>query len=261
MTIFRKAPDHSDLLHQILRELGELRQRADAQERAADQARQDANAAISRGLAEIRAVVRDGLDRCNDTIRDPLIRISTELVAVRAAIAAISEPGRDRPVAEPPAAGPAPVRHAEPAPPKVDAHDAAPAGESGDGHTGLLRKAAGISSAKLEVHRDTWAFLVEHAGQDRHFHIPGAVREEKGTVTVDVSGLSLVAVLTSLDATRHTSGVDPGTVAIAHHLYERVADTVRSLAAPPHPAGQPVAITIDDRMAAPDGEDRPPTRS
>ncbi|QDQ15350.1 hypothetical protein [Streptomyces spectabilis] len=257
MTIFRKAPDHGDLLHQILRELGELRQRADAQERAADQARQDANAAISRGLAEIRAVVRDGLDRCNDTIRDPLIRISTELVAMRAAI---SELGRDRPAAEPPAAEPAPVRHAEPAPPKVDAYDTTPVGESGGDHTDLLCKAAGISSAKLEVHRDTWAFLVEHAGQDRHFHIPGAVREEKGTVTVDVSGLSLVAALTSLDATQHTPGVDPGTVAIAHHLYERVADTVRSLATPPHPADQPVTITIDDRMAVPDGEDRPATR-
>ncbi|WP_051854734.1 hypothetical protein [Streptomyces sp. NRRL B-1347] len=257
MRIFSKGPDHSDLLHQILREVGELRQRVDAQQHAVDQARQDADAALSRGLTEIRAVVRDGLDRGSDTIRDSLTTLGAELAAIRTTL---NEPARARPATDPPPTQPAPVRHAEPAPPKVDAYDTGHPNENGSDHTGLLRKAAGISAAKLEVHRDTWAFLVAHAGQDRHFHIPGAVREEKGTVTVDVSGLSLVATLTSLRATQHTPDVDPGTAAIAHHLYERVAETVRSLATTPHPDDQPVAITIDDRTAAPDSKDQPPAR-
>ncbi|WP_172384651.1 hypothetical protein [Streptomyces sp. MNP-20] len=258
MPFFNKGPDHSEPLRQILRELGELRQRVDSQQHAVDQARQDANAAITTGLAEIRSVVRDGLDRGNDTVRDPLTRIHTELVAIRAALTELNRAG---PAPQRPHAVSAPVSAPAPAPDEDDdygnGNGNSHPGENGSAHTDLLRKAAGISAATLQVHRDTWAFLLAHAGQDRHFHIPGAVKEEHGTVTVDVSGLSLVATLTRLRDTQHATGVDPGTAAIAHHLYERVAATVRSLAATPHPDNQPVTIVVDDRAAPPDDQDRP----
>ncbi|MFD9882861.1 hypothetical protein ACFWZT_15565 [Streptomyces alboflavus] len=254
MTIFDKRPDMTEHLNRIRVDLAELRQRVDDQRHAVDQARQDANAAITTGLAEIRAVVRDGLDRGHDTLRDPLATLGTELVAIRAALHDI---GRGRPGAEgsPPAREEPPSEAEEPGRKEAERvrHD-----EPDRDHLDLLRKAAGISTARLTAHRDTWAFLVEHAGQDRHFHIPGAVTEDQGTVAVDVSGLSLVAALTSLRGVERAPGVDPGTAAIARHLYERVADTVRSLTASPHPGAEPVHIVIDDRAAPATDEDRPP---
>ncbi|WP_405656604.1 hypothetical protein [Streptomyces sp. RK9] len=257
MTIFDKRPDMTEHLNRIRVDLAELRQRVDDQRHAVDQARQDANAAITTGLAEIRAVVRDGLDRGHDTLRDPLATLGTELEAIRAVLDDI---GRGRPGAdgspsdheEPPSEAEKPG-HKEAGRVRQDEPDS----DHRD-HLGLLRKAAGVSAARLTVHRDTWAFLVEHAGQDRHFHIPGAVAEDRGTVAVDVSGLSLVAALTSLRGVEHAPGVDPGTAAIARHLYERVADTVRSLTASPHPGAEPVHIVIDDRAAPATDEDRPP---
>ncbi|MCX4431541.1 hypothetical protein [Streptomyces mirabilis] len=119
-----------------------------------------------------------------------------------------------------------------------------------DKHPKLLLAAAGISAAELRVHRDTWAFLVEHAGQDRHFHIPGGVEEKDGIVKVQVSGPSLVAALTSLRAVHEADGADPGTAAIAQHMYGRIAKTVKAVAKDPHSGtgGNPVAIVIDDRI-------------
>ncbi|MFH8989812.1 hypothetical protein [Streptomyces sp. NPDC017940] len=267
MPIFSKGSGHEDLLRQILQELGELRQQVDHQQYAVDQARQDANAAINSGLAEIRSVVRDGLNRSADTLRDPLIHVSTELVGLRASI---NDLNRARPAADPKPTPGEPEPEPEPKEPlamtlpamtpsaETPPTETPPAGEpDATEHRDLLRKAAGISAATLRVHRDTWAFLVEHAGQDKHFHIPGAVGETGGTVTVDVSGRSLVAALTSLHGVQHAPAVDPGTAAIAHHLYERVATTVRSLTTTFHPDSSPVHITVDDR-AAPENDDNEP---
>jgi hypothetical protein len=121
-----------------------------------------------------------------------------------------------------------------------------------DKHPKLLLAAAGISAAELRVHRDTWAFLVEHAGQDRHFHIPGDVEEKDGIVKVQVSGPSLVAALTSLQAVHQAADADPGTAAIAQHVYGRIAKTVKAVAKDPHSGtgGDPVAIVIDNRIKA-----------
>ncbi|WP_169316704.1 hypothetical protein [Actinacidiphila oryziradicis] len=65
-----------------------------------------------------------------------------------------------------------------------------------------------------------------------------------------MSGCSLVAALTSLQAVHQARGVDPGTAAIAQHLYDRIADTVRAIAKAPHTGGgaEPVTITVDDRI-------------
>ncbi|WJV50940.1 hypothetical protein [Streptomyces flavofungini] len=253
MTPFSKQPDHTEHLDRIRVDLAELRQQVNDQRHAVDQARQDADAAITTGLAELRAVVRQGLDRGHDTLRDPLATLGAELVAIRAALNDISR-GQRRAEESPRAPEEPPCGADEAGRQEGESvrHD-----EADRGHVDLLRKAAGISAAKVTVHRDTWAFLVAHAGQDRHFRIPGDVKEEQGAVTVDVSGLSLVAALTSLRAVEHAPGVDPGTAAIAHHLYERIAATVRSLTASPRPGAEPVQILIDDRAAPVTDEDQP----
>ncbi|MEI5100802.1 hypothetical protein RB200_22595 [Streptomyces sp. PmtG] len=75
-----------------------------------------------------------------------------------------------------------------------------------------------------------------------------------------VSGLSLVAALTSLRAVRHAPSAAPGTAAIAQHLYERIAGTVRSLGATPRPDAGPVRIVIDARVAPADHDNQPPPR-
>lgn len=231
-----------DLLHQILRELGELRQQVTGQQHAIDQIRHDTTAAINTGLTETRAVVRDGLERHREAIGDPLASIGTELVSVRAAINDLAR-SIPQPQAAPPAVEDSDLEPADDQQPKRD-----PAK--------LLKGAAGISAAELQMHRDAWAFLVEHAAGDRHFHVPGVVDEEKGLVTVRVSGPSIVAALTSLDRVSRTDA-DPGTRAIAEHLYTRFADTVQEILKNLHRGEDATAvkIVIDDRAKPASDED------
>jgi hypothetical protein len=235
MAIFGK--DNSDLLHQILRELGELRERVTSQQQAIEQMRGDTTAALNTGLAETRAVVRDGLQRHQETIGDPLNRIGGELVAIRNGV---NDLGRERP---------ATVQTA--AEPDRETADQAPA----DISDALLRAAAGISRAKLQAHRDTWAFLVEHAIHDRHFRIPGEVQDTDGAVTAYVSGPSLVAAVTSLHDVSRTSD-SPVTRAIAGHLHDRLTETVQAIISNPHrgDGANEVAIVIDDRAKTVDEE-------
>lgn len=232
MAIFGK--DNSELLHQILRELGELRQQVSAQQHAIDQARQDTAAAITANLSEIRAVVRDGLARSNDTIGDPLARISSELMDIRVDI---NDLGRNRTV---------------PAQPATEAASGTTPAASNDE---LLRAAAGISAAELQMHRDTWAFLIEHTAGDRHFHVPGKVEDKSGAVIVHVSGPSIVAGLTSLQHVS-SSAPDAGTRAIASHLHARLTETVQAVIDQPHrgDGAEPVRIIIDDRAKPADEE-------
>ena len=230
MALFGK--DNGELLHQILRELGELRERVTGQQHSIDQIRSDTTATINTGLAENRAVIRDGLNRHQETIGDPLARISTELVSIRASI---NDLGRSTPAAAP----------TEPATDLTGMDDRSPEADVNDD---LLRAAAGISRAKLQAHRDTWAFLVEHAIRDRHFRIPGEVEDTGGSVTVYVSGPSLVAAVTSLQDVSRSSD-SAVTRAIAGHLHQRLTETVQAIISNPHRgdgAGE-VEIVIDDR--------------
>ncbi|MGW0579218.1 hypothetical protein ACWD25_25370 [Streptomyces sp. NPDC002920] len=238
MALFGK--DNTELLHQILREIGELRERVTGQQQAIEQIRQDTTAALNTGLSENRAVVRDGLHRHQDTIGEPLARIGTELVTLRSAINDLGVPG-----------------HATPTTP-ADGHEPAPMADGlpdPDPNAELLLAAAGISHVTLEAHRDTWAFLVEHAAGDRHFHVPGAVDEDAGAISVRISGPSLVAALTTLDRVHRTDD-DPGTRAIAGHLHGRLTQTVQDVIQRPH-RGQgagAVRIVIDDRIANDDND-------
>lgn len=277
---------NSDDLQQLAKAIAAMSQQLTAQQRHLDQLQQGTNVS----LTETRAVVRDSLatittdlagirsalqlertsgeaavDHLNDA-REVARRALAEqrdlnaanLVATVAAIRADVEQ-LIRPAPE----APTEAASAPTADPEAAAED--------KGHGELLRAAAGISAATFRVHRDTWAFLVEHAGQDRHFHIPGDVTAHGGTVTVSVSGRSLVAALTSLQAVHQAPGVDPGTAAIARHLYDRIEKTVGAVAATPHTGddAEPVTITVDDRAgvspppaaaepeAADDGHEQP----
>jgi hypothetical protein len=257
-------------LGQVLTDLAAVKQQLADQQHAIDQIRQDTTAAINTGLAENRAVIRDGLTRANETISDPLTQIGSELVAIRGGIGQLDNQIKTAATAA--VQQPVPEQAQELTPEPVE--DQAPSPElepemvvaqQVEHDADTLRAAAGISAARLHIHRDTWAFLVERAGQDRHFHIPGDVTANGGTVQVDVSGRSLVAALTSLRTVYRAADVDPGTGAIAEHLYERIAKTVKDIAASPHSGdgADPVAIVIDDRIKttgeqAGGGDDQPP---
>lgn len=256
----------ADLLRQIISQLGQLgadlaalKQQVTDQQHTVDQIRQDTTAAINTGLAENRAVIRTGLDRTHETIGDPLTQIGSELVAIRGGIGQLDNQIKTAAAAAVQQPTPEPAQ--EPTPEPVEDQPPTPQPEPDVAHQvehdpETLRAAAGISAARLHIHRDTWAFLVEHAGQDRHFHIPGDVTAIGGTVQVDVSGRSLVAALTSLRAVYQAADVDPGTGAIAEHLYGRIANTVQAIAAAPHSGdgADPVVIVIDDRIKPETGD-------
>jgi hypothetical protein len=146
------------------------------------------------------------------------------------------------------AAGSSPVA-AGPAPAPCAAHCAE--GEYDDGHLDLLRAAAGISEAEFTCHRDLWAYFLRKAGNEPHFHIPGAAEDEDGDVHVRLSGPTLVAALTAMWEVRSRSRRENpagGDWALAEELYHAVAAAVATvLEVPRHRDRQKVAIVIDRR--------------
>ncbi|MEV5136039.1 hypothetical protein ACFZB6_23475 [Streptomyces syringium] len=112
----------------------------------------------------------------------------------------------------------------------------------------LLRRAAGVSSARLVCHRDTWAFLLEQTACDPHFRAPGPVDDEhEGRVEVTLSGRSLIAVLLSLFRTSQEEDIERlGDLAMAAELYERSADALEHTDSADR-YGPQVVIVLDDR--------------
>lgn len=280
-----RGSGNSELLRQIIgqlgrvgEDLGALKQQVCDQQLAIDQIRKDANAAINTGLAENRAVIRDGLERARDTIGDPLARISTELVAVRAGISQLEGRLKAQPAERPPApvAGNAPDPAPEPRPEPVpqpqprsrpDAEEGPPSEPAAEAQPepgleqkapapdpDILRAAAGIAHATIEAHRDTWAFLVQVAGNEQHFHIPGRVKDDEGFVSARLSGPSLVAAVISLGRVARAADSEV-TQAIAHHIHGKITNAVQAVIATPTTRGEgtPVRIVIDDRARADDG--------
>jgi hypothetical protein len=248
-------------LTQAVAGLAALKQQLADQQHTIDQIRQDTTAAITSGLAEIRAVARDGLARTNEITTGPLANIGGELVALRGAITGLDNQIQRAltPVAPEPTPEPDPAEDAPPAPepePQPEPQTEAATERAADDDLAILRAAAGISAATLHAHRDTWEFLVKHAGQDQHFHLPGTAAVKDGAVEVAVSGPTLVATLTSLSAVSRNAG-DPGTAAIAGHLHQRLTETVEEIITSPHrgDGADPVVIVIDDR-AKPDGSEQ-----
>lgn len=225
----------NDLLEKLLSEISALRQQVAGHQHAIERVETAAISAARDHLNETRNIVRQALNENRETLVGQLTGITADLATIRANTQRFDHPGPPVPEAPQEAAQ-------QPQTTTIAAGDQ-------EAHGKLLQAAAGISAATLNVHRDTWAFLVEHAGQDRHFHIPGDVTADGGTVRVDVSGPSLVAALTTLRTVHQAPAVDPGSAAIARHLYDRIADTVNAVANTPRTGGgaAPVTITIDDR--------------
>ncbi|WP_353945779.1 hypothetical protein ABII15_32115 [Streptomyces sp. HUAS MG91] len=279
MAIFGKG--NSDLLRQTLAQLGRigedlaaLKQQVADQQHAIDQTRREANAAIANGLTDNRAaistgltgarsVIREGLDEINGRFGDALTRIGSELGVIHDGINHLEgeleppAPRQSAPMADGVAES-APEPQHEPAPDTVEAHEPAPAPEqvAPAPNPGILRAAAGIAHATLEAHRDTWAFLIQVAGNEQHFHIPGKVDAHKGFVNVRVSGPSLVAAITSLNQVTHTAD-SPVTQAIADHIHGKITQAVQAIIDNPRTNGDgtPVRIVIDDRAQADQGGD------
>jgi len=254
-------------LGKLATDVAAVKQQVADQQHAIDQTRQDTTNAISSGLAEIRAVARDGIARTNDIVTGPIASIGSELVAIRGAISQLDNQLQAQAASNPPASAPAaetadaPAPEPEPEPALKTAPEPEPQPDpqpasNPEPDEDTLRAAAGISAATLHAHRDTWEFLVKHAGADQHFHLPAEVQDAAGTILARVSGPSLVAALTSLHRVSHTAA-DAGTRAIAAHLHERLTDTVQEIVTRPHrgDGADAVRIVIDDRAAAvkPDG--------
>ncbi|MFI8191406.1 hypothetical protein ACIF8T_21725 [Streptomyces sp. NPDC085946] len=253
-----------DQLGTIIEGLAALKQQVNDQQHAIDQMRQDATAAISGGLAEIRAVAREALARTSDAATGHLANIGSELIAIRGAIGQLDSRLKETPapaqetktVREEPVVEPEPQPVEQPAPEPAPEPEQTPEPVS-EPDPDILRAAAGIAHATVEAHRDTWAFLIQVAGNEQHFHIPGRVEDHDGFVSVRFSGPSLVAAITSLDHVHRTAD-SPVTRAIAAHIHQKITTAVQQIIDRPHRGdgdGTPVRIVIDDRAAPAEPDD------
>ncbi|WP_412074729.1 hypothetical protein ACLF6K_00785 [Streptomyces xanthophaeus] len=112
-------------------------------------------------------------------------------------------------------------------------------------HGVLLLKAAGVASAELVLHRDTWEFLSALAVDHGHFRTPPAVEDVKaGRVQAALSGRSLIAVLIELWNTRTTATVLEADWALATTAYNRIAAELAGATG----SGETIRITLDDGL-------------
>ncbi|MCQ8832211.1 hypothetical protein [Streptomyces malaysiensis] len=114
-------------------------------------------------------------------------------------------------------------------------------------HGVLLLKAAGVASAELITHRDTWEWLAALAVGHSHFRIPPAVDVEnikEGRVLTVLSGRSLIALLIELWNTRSTATPLEGDWALAMTSYNRIAAELANVAG----QGESIRIVLDDGL-------------
>lgn len=136
------------------------------------------------------------------------------------------------------------ARSLQPAEPEL--FDNSPHAGENQPHHDLLAQAAGVANAELVCHRDTWAFLTERASQGEHFRMPVDITHtDSGTVQVELSGRSLIAISDALWQVTQTPGTPPGTHHLAAQAYNRIhgslADSNTSQ------VGNVIRIVIDDR--------------
>ena len=141
------------------------------------------------------------------------------------------------------------TRNPDEAPVKV------PAPISWAGRIWAIMRAGRVSSATLVCHRDTWDFVAAQVGNHPHFRTPTLEERDEGMVAAVLSGRSLVAMLLSLyllaEAPRHGEDVDELVTyadwAMASQVYGETAEVLnRAL----HEKGDPVVVTIDNRLPA-----------
>ncbi|UGQ12115.1 hypothetical protein LO772_00445 [Yinghuangia sp. ASG 101] len=193
----------------------------------------DSPAEVEDVIARLREIVAGS---AYEELRRDVAQLRDELAALRDTADGARGP-------QPPAA----AGEAQETPVAADA--AAPTKE----HDELLLAAARISSAPVLCHRDTWEFLIAKAGAHPHFRHPHQITaKDDGRVEGDLSGRSLIAVLSSLWKTHRTRD-DSGDWALAQGIYQRIADRLTNLATD----GKRVSIVLDDRDGAPDPDSDP----
>ncbi|WP_187412846.1 hypothetical protein [Streptomyces sp. WAC01526] len=112
-------------------------------------------------------------------------------------------------------------------------------------HGVLLLKAAGVASAELVAHRDTWEWLAALAVDHGHFRTPTAVEDIKeGRVQTVLSGRSLIALLIELWSTRSTATPLEADWALATTAYHRIAAELADVAG----QGETIRIVLDDGL-------------
>lgn len=112
-------------------------------------------------------------------------------------------------------------------------------------HGVLLLKAAGVASAELIAHRDTWEWLAALAVDHSHFRTPPSVEDIKeGRVQTVLSGRSLIALLIELWNTRATATPLEGDWALAMTTYNRIAAELTDVTG----QGETIRIVLDDGL-------------
>ncbi|WP_232626519.1 hypothetical protein [Streptomyces alfalfae] len=112
-------------------------------------------------------------------------------------------------------------------------------------HGVLLLTAAGVASAKLIAHRDTWEWLTALAVDHSHFRTPPSVEDIKeGRVQTVLSGRSLIALLIELWNTRSTATPLQGDWALAMTTYNRIAAELTDV----NGQGETIRIVLDDGL-------------
>ena len=119
-------------------------------------------------------------------------------------------------------------------------------------HGVLLLKAAGVASAELIAHRDTWEWLAALAVGHSHFRTPPAVEDFKeGRVRTVLSGRSLIALLIELWDTRSTAAPLGGDWSLAMTSYKRIAAELADVAG----QGEVIRIVLDDGLPSQEIDD------
>ncbi|MFJ3762493.1 hypothetical protein [Streptomyces sp. NPDC090080] len=118
-------------------------------------------------------------------------------------------------------------------------------------HGVLLLKAAGVASAELIAHRDTWEWLAALAVDHSHFRTPPSVEDIKeGRVQTVLSGRSLIALLIELWNTRSTATPLQGDWALAMTTYNRIAAELTGVTG----QGETIRIVLDDGLPHESGD-------
>lgn len=118
-------------------------------------------------------------------------------------------------------------------------------------HGVLLLKAAGLASAEVVAHRDTWEWVSALACGHTHFRTPPFVEAVKdgreGRIRTVLSGRSLIALLIELWNTR--AGADPFTVewAMSSTVYTRITHALSVTTE----QGETIRIFLDDGLPTP----------
>ncbi len=126
------------------------------------------------------------------------------------------------------------------------------------GRIWAIMRAGRVASATLVCHRDTWEFVAAQVGSHPHFRTPSLEERENGLVAAVLSGRSLVAMLLALYRTANASirrpdGEDTEELityadwAMASQVYYA---TARVLSKAYYEEGDPVVVTIDNRVPA-----------